>query len=262
MAPRVKSAQRVVEVFEFFAQRRAPATLTQICSTLDYPASSTFALLNTLRDMGYLDYSADDRTFVPTVRAALLGSWVNDAMLQDGTITRLMYRLRDETGCTTVLGLQSGDQVQYIQVVKGNDAADRNDVATGVLRPILRSAMGWILLTLKSKTELRALVARVNAQEPAANQVRLGELLGRVDECRQRGYAYSEGMATPGAGTITMLLAAPQHQPPMVLGLGGRISALRASHDRFVDALRHVVGQHREHIEALPQTFVARSTRR
>ncbi|MFP5245057.1 MAG: hypothetical protein ACLGH0_00080, partial [Thermoanaerobaculia bacterium] len=29
---------------------RAPATLTQICSALDYPASSTFALLNTLRD--------------------------------------------------------------------------------------------------------------------------------------------------------------------------------------------------------------------
>jgi hypothetical protein len=30
MAPPVKSAQRVVEVFEYFAQRRAPATQTQI----------------------------------------------------------------------------------------------------------------------------------------------------------------------------------------------------------------------------------------
>src|SRR5690606_26598612 len=88
MAPRVKSAQRVVEVFEYFAQRRAPATLTQICSTLDYPPSSTFVLLQTLRELGYLDYSIDERTFVPTVRAALLGLWVNDALLQDGTIVR------------------------------------------------------------------------------------------------------------------------------------------------------------------------------
>lgn len=261
MAPPVKSAQRVVEVFEYFAQRRAPATLSQICAALDYPASSTFALLNTLRDLGYLDYAREDRTFVPTVRAALLGIWVNDALLQDGTIVRLMYKLRDETGCTAVLGLQSGLQVQYIQVVKGNDAADRTDVATGALRPLLRSAMGWILLSLKPKAEVRALVSRINAQEPAASHARLAEVTARIDECRERGYAWSEGMATPGSGTITMLLAAPAHHPPLVLGLGGRISALRANHEGFVEALRSVVREHREHMEALPQKFGAGARR-
>lgn len=255
MAPPVKSARRVVEVFEFFAERRAPATLSQICAALGYPASSTFALLNTLRDLGYLDYAREDRTFVPTVRAALLGIWVNDALLQDGTIVRLMYRLRDDTGCTAVLGIQSGLQVQYIQVVKGNDGLHPTDVNTGALRPLLRSAMGLVVLALKSKAEIRALVSRANALEPAAPPVRFNELMARVDECRERGYAASEGVATPGSGIITMLLAAPQHQPPMVLGLGGRIATLRANHARFVEALRGVVEQHRAHMEALPETF-------
>ena len=262
MAPPVKSAQRVVEVFEFFAQRRAPATLSQICTALGYPASSTFALLNTLKDLGYLDYAREDRTFVPTVRAALLGIWVNDALLQDGTIVRLMYRLRDDTGCTAVLGIQSGLQVQYIQVVKGSDSLHRTDVNTGALRPLLRSAMGLVVLALKPKAEIRALVSRANAQEPAARQVRFNELMARVDECRERGYAFSEGVATPGSGIITMLLAAPQHQPPMVVGLGGRIVTLRANHERFVEALRGLVAQHRAHMEALPQTFAASSPTR
>lgn len=263
MAPRVKSAQRVVEVFEYFAQRRAPATLTQICSTLDYPPSSTFSLLNTLRDLGYLDYASEDRTFVPTVRAALLGLWVNDALLQNGTIVRLMYGLRDETGCTAVLGVQSGDQVQYIHVVKGTDAADRTDVATGAVRPLLRSAMGLVILALKTKAELRGLVSRLNAREQPQNQVRMSELLTRIDTYKSQGYASSEGLFTAGSGTITMLLAAPQHQPPMVIGLGGRITALRANRDRFVDALNEVVRQHRHHMEALPNTFVpANSPRR
>jgi DNA-binding IclR family transcriptional regulator len=257
MAPPVKSAQRVVEVFEYFAQRRAPATLTQVCAALGYPASSTFALLNTLRDLGYLDYSREERTFVPTVRAALLGIWVNDALLSDGTIVRLMYRLRDDTGCTAVLGIQSGFQMQYIQVVKGSDAAGRTDVSTGALRPLLRSAMGEVVLALKPRAELRALVSRINAQETAARQVRLSELQARLDLCRERGWSYSEGVSTPGSGIITMLLAAPQHQPPMVLGLGGRIAALRANKERFLDALRGVVAAHREHMEALPHTFVA-----
>ncbi len=256
MVPIVKSAQRVVEVFEYFAQRRAPATLSQISTTLGYPTSSTFALLSTLRDLGYLDYARDDRTFVPTVRAALLGIWVNDALMSDGTIVRLMYELRDQTGGTAVLAIQSDLQVQYIHVVKGNDGHHRTDVTTGALRPLLRSAMGDVILALKSKAELRTLVSRFNAQETSDKQVRLVDLIDRLEKVRQRGYAWSEGMATPGSGIISMLLAAPAHQPPMVLGLGGRIGLLRANRAKFLEALRHLVTQHRDHMEALPQKFV------
>ncbi|MBK9134119.1 MAG: helix-turn-helix domain-containing protein [Betaproteobacteria bacterium] len=258
MAPPVKSAQRVVEVFEFFAQRRAPATLSQVCSALGYPASSTFALLNTLRDLGYLDYARDDRTFVPTVKAALLGIWVNDALLRDDSIVGVMYELRDRTGCTCVLGIQSGFFVQYIHVVKGSEYADRTDVTTGALRPLLHSAMGDVILALKSRHEIRALVHRINAEEPPERQARLTDVLARVERTRDGGHGYSEGLATPGSGTITMLLAAPQHQPPMVLGLGARISALRANRERFVAALRKVVDEHRGHMEALPLKFAAR----
>lgn len=257
MAGSVKSAKRVVEVFEYFAQRRAPATLTEVADALAYPASSTFALLNTLRDLGYLDYARDDRTFVPTVRAALLGIWVNDALISDSTIVRLMYELRDQTSCTAVLGIQSGFHMQYIHVVKGDDAHGRTDVTTGALRPLLRSAMGDVVLALKSKSELRALVSRINAQEPAEHQVRLADLSIRLDQCREQGHAWSEGKATPGSGIITMLLAAPVHQPPMVIGLGGKISLLRANRERFIDALRNVVTLHRAHMEALPHKFVA-----
>lgn len=251
----VKSARRVIEVFEFFAQRRAPATLSEVAAALDYPVSSTFALLNTLRDMGYLHYLPGDRSFVPTVRAALLGIWVNDALMSDGTIVRLMYRLRDQTGETTVLGVQSGHFVQYINVVKGIDYAGPRHVQTGALRPLLRSGVGRILLGLKSRQELRTLVARINAEEPPDQHVRLAELLAELEESRRLGYAYTEGVTTPGSGIIAVLLAAPAHHPPMVLGLGGRIDRLREQRERFVVALQEVVAEHRAYMEALPVTF-------
>lgn len=257
MSASVKSAQRVVEVFEFFAQRRAPATLSQVASALDYPSSSTFALLNTLRDLGYLDYEREQRTYVPTVRAALLGLWVNDALLADGTVVRLMYQLRDETECTVTLGIQSGLQVQYIHVVKGGPAAGVTQVVAGATRPLLRSAVGQVILALKPRAELRALVTRINAEDKSAPPVRFNDLLAKLDECRERGYAYSEGVATPGSGTIAMLLAAPRHQPPMVLGLATRIPTLRTHRARYRDALLQVVKAHREHMELLPQTFSA-----
>lgn len=260
MAPRVKSAQRVVEVFEFFARRRGPATLTEVSAALGYPASSTFALLNTLRDLGYLDHARDDRTFVPTVRAALLGIWVNDALMVDGTIGRLMYDLRDSTGGSAVLAIQSGLAVQYIHVVKGGDAYARTDVATGTVRPLVRSAMGDVLLACKSRGEVRALVARSNAARAAAEApVRLADVTERIERVRAEGYAWSEGAATPGSGIVAVLLAAPRHQPPLALGLGARLSRLRANKARFLAALRAVVDAHRTHMEALPDTFAAAS---
>ncbi|MCK9511387.1 MAG: helix-turn-helix domain-containing protein [Pigmentiphaga sp.] len=253
--PLVKSAQRVVEVFEFFAGRRAPASLSQVAEALGYPVSSTFALLNTLRELGYLHYLPADRTFVPTVRAALLGIWVNDALMSDGTIMRLMYKLRDETGETTVLGVQSGHHVQYINVVKGMNYSSHRNVNTGALRPLLRSGAGRIILTLKSPQELRALVARINAEEPPSHHASLKTIMKELDECRRQGYAYTEGAATPGSGIIAVLLAAPAHQPPMVLGLGGKITRLREEREHLLAALQRVVVAHRAHMEALPASF-------
>ncbi|MBN9474837.1 MAG: hypothetical protein ABS43_02905 [Bordetella sp. SCN 67-23] len=255
MAPKVKSAQRAIEILEFFARRKAPATLSEIAAALDYPASSTLALLRTLSEMGYLDHSSSERTFVPTVKAALLGIWVNDALMADGTIARLMYQMREETGGTPTLGIQSGHHVQYIHVVRGPDALHRRDVAPGTLRPLLRSAMGTVLLSLKPPSELWALVNQINAHELPEHRVSMAELGKRIQQYRESGYAYSEGVSTPGAGIITLLLAAPAHQPPMALGIGASLVALRAKKLDFLKALQRVVELHRKHMEALPDKF-------
>ncbi|VCU68387.1 DNA-binding transcriptional activator MhpR [Pigmentiphaga humi] len=255
MAPKVKSAQRTIEILEYFARRKAPATLSEIAGKLGYPPSSTLALLRTLSEMGYLDYAHAERTFVPTVKAALLGIWVNDALMSDGTIARLMYDMREQTGGTPTLGIQSGHYVQYIHVVRGKDALHRPDVAPGALRPLLRSAMGTVLLSLKPPSELWALAGRINAQEPPEHRMSMAELGRRIREYREQGYAYSEGVSTPGAGIITVLLAAPAHQPPMALGIGASIATLRARKLEFLQALQRVVELHRKHMEALPYKF-------
>ena len=45
MDPVVKSAGRVLEVFEFFAHRHAPATVSEVTAALGFPLSSTSVLL-------------------------------------------------------------------------------------------------------------------------------------------------------------------------------------------------------------------------
>jgi DNA-binding IclR family transcriptional regulator len=247
----VKSALRVIKVFEFFAARQEPAGLMEVARALGSPPSSTSALLNTLQRLGYLDYDRHRRTFVPTIRAALLGIWVNDQLLSDGTVLRVMYELRERTNETVVLGTQSGLHVQYIQVMHSLFRRSGPEVATGRLRPLLRSAVGQLILSLKDDQEIQALARRINAEEKdTAKRVPLDQLMRNVEACRREGYGYSEGATTPGAGIIAVLLPAAPHQPPIALGIGAALPKLREQKLNYLAALRHAVEVHGRHIES------------
>lgn len=247
----VKSAQRVIEIFEFFADRQRPSTLMQIARALNYPASSTSAILKSLQMMGYLDYDRVNRTFIPTVRSALLGIWVNDALLGDSTILGLMMGLRDSAHATVVLGTQVGMQMRYIHVMRALEYQPPAHFRSGCARPLASSAVGYVILSLKKDQEVIAITRRLNAEEPDPHRrVNIDMLLEKLRIVRRQGFAYTEGAATPGGGMIAMLLAAPVHQAPMVLGLGGPIAMLRDKRGDFVTALRQTVEQHRLRMEA------------
>ena len=255
----VKSAHRVVQIFEFFANRQAPAGLMEVARALGSPPSSTLALLNTLQNLGYLDYDRHQRTYVPTLRAALLGIWVNDLLLSDGTVLRLMVKLREKTGETVVLGTQSGLQVQYIQVMHSLIRRSGPEVATGRLRPLLKSAVGQLMLSVKDDQEVLALARRINAEEkdPAA-RMRIDDLMRKIEACRREGYGYTEGATTPGAGIVAVLLPTPPHQPLIALGIGAALRKLREQKLNYLAALRQAVHVHGRQI-GLPSGKGART---
>ena len=249
-APSVKSAGRALEILEFFADCRQPSTLSEVAQALGYPLSSTSALLTTLRDLGYLAHDPENRTFMPTLRTALLGIWVNNLFLNDGNILKMMYRLRDRTRDTVVLGAQSGLHVQYIHVVRSLVRRSSPYVMVGRLRPLLRSAVGHAILSLKPDEEILAITRRINAAErDPANWVRPSELMKWIARCRREGYGYTEGLTTPGSGIVAVLLAAPAHQPPIALGIGAPIARLRKQKQTYLAALRSVVEVHRRYME-------------
>ena len=95
----VKSAGRVLEIFEFFAHRHGPATVSEVAGTLGFPLSSTSVLLKSLLALGYLEYEPRAREYQPTIRFAVLGTWIFERLFADEEeIPRLMDELQAETG--------------------------------------------------------------------------------------------------------------------------------------------------------------------
>jgi DNA-binding IclR family transcriptional regulator len=241
-----KSAMRALEVLEYFDDVRRGATVGEVTSALGYPQSSTSYLLKTLTGLGYLDFDATARTYMPTPRVALLGAWISGAAITDGTLIRLMREIAERTGQTAVLSARHGIYAQYIHVMEV-----RNDfqmhVPIGTRRLLVWSAAGFALLGDEAEADIRALVLRTNAElGPSRGPVNLREVLVNVATFRARGHFFSSELVTPKGGHIAMRL--PCELSPgrtLVLGVSGGSDRLGRDERRIVETMRGLIEEYR-----------------
>src|ERR1700712_485157 len=99
----VKSAQRVIELLELFSDLRMGITVADVASTLKMPQSSTSALLHSLHTLGYLTLDREGRTYLPTSRVALLGAWIEPALVREGPVLQMMRTIAEEVGFSVFL---------------------------------------------------------------------------------------------------------------------------------------------------------------
>ncbi|WP_236702173.1 IclR family transcriptional regulator [Cupriavidus basilensis] len=238
----IKSAKRVLEVFEFFAERRRPISVGELAAALNYPQSSSSVLLKSLVKLRYLDYDRNARLYAPTMRVALLGGWVHDQLFTEASLSKVIDGLHEASGQTVMLGMRNDAYVQYIYLVQGANTEIPWYIKPGSLRPLARSALGKVLLSRETDVNAMLLLRRINAEESdPANRVPSADLLRELDMIRQQGYAYTEGTVNPSAGVIAIELPTPASQPPMAVGIGAAIEVLRANRQTYLDMLREAV---------------------
>lgn len=223
----VKSAGRVLEILEYFDDLQRPSTVMEISCALKYPQSSTSALLRSLAGLGYLHYDRHARTYIPSSRVALLGSWLNTQFIAAGSIVAMMRELNRKTGDTIVLATRTGLYVQYIHVVQATSPA-RLHLTLGTVRPLVASGAGYAALTVLSDSEVTHLVMRSNDElKGFAPKVDARELIRNLESVRQKGYAFTCDLVTQGGGIIATLLPRVGDQAQTVIGIGGISTVMR-----------------------------------
>jgi DNA-binding IclR family transcriptional regulator len=234
----VKSAGRVLQIFELFDVLQREVTVLEISELLGYPQSSTSMLVRSLVSLGYLSNDTKTKTYKPTNRVALLGKWISQELVGDGDLLRLMARVRQRTGQAVVLASRNGLNAQYIHVVQATEAA-RLFVVQGSQRSLIRSGVGYALLADMADVDIRRLAMRINAEQPdPADIVPMSDLMATIADVRVRGYAISTNLVTPGAGIIAMPLHETAAHARLVIGIGGVSEVLRSREDEMVAVLR------------------------
>ncbi len=238
----VKSAARALQILELFDELRRDAKVSEISERLQYPQSSTSALLKSLTFLGYLNYDKFRRTYIPSTRVAMLGAWLDNRPIRDGTFTRMLECIWHESSQTIIVAARNGIYAQFIHVLQAT-TAHRFHVPRGSRRYLCSSATGLVLIADLPEQEIRALVHRTNVENHSGVALMARDVLGRAREASAAGYYFSRGLVTSGAGSIAMRLPTDLDPSgrPLVVAMSGPLEHLIENEKRYVEMMRGAI---------------------
>ncbi len=247
----VKSALRVLDIFELLAHRPDGLSLSEISNELDIPKSSAHGLINTLLNRGYLREGRQDRTYRLGARLFELGSgyMAGTDLITDGQeVVSETARACDET---VHLAILDEDEVLYVAKEEGTNTI-RMVSAVGKRFPAYGTGVGKMMLSALSAEELDRLyppdkpmesITAGTITDPTAFRRELAEI-------RSRGYATDYEESTPGLSCIAApvfdsedrIVAAISVSVPTVRFTDERQAELRALVQQGAGRLSRILG--------------------
>lgn len=234
----VKSADRVIDIFEYFADRKDLASLAQISAELPIPKSSCLQLLATLEGRGYLYRLGEEPRYYPSSRWLTHAEVItaNDPIRE--RVRPAMEALRDTLNETVILANLSGMRVRYLDVAETSRII-RFVAVAGETKPIHPAASGRALLGLMPAAARTKFVQALPFERFTQHTVTSRKhLLESVAEGAARGWHFSVGehqddlasIAAPlrlAGGNFALVVGAPRHRAESAINRIGE--ALKAA---------------------------------
>lgn len=200
----VRQAQNVLRLMEFFAARKAPATLAEVSAAFDWPRSSTHNLLKTLHDAGFLYEPKVRAGFYPTLRWLQLAQEIAKAEPLPEALIQLVHDLAEETGETAWVSAPNGLFAVMLYVVE-SQAPVRYTARPGDRVPIHATASGQALLSRMPPRDIEVILRKVDyIRHGVGTPVTQAEVLRNLAEGKARGWFASASNYSADLGGVAM----------------------------------------------------------
>ncbi|GAA0898048.1 IclR family transcriptional regulator [Pseudonocardia zijingensis] len=202
---KVPAAHQVLAILSHLGRQAGPVPAAAVARELGLPRSTTYQLLATLAESGFVVHLADDRRYSLGVAAYELATgYARQAPLQ--RVSRVpLARLVDRTGHTAHLAVMHGREVIYLIEER---APGRPPLVTdvGVRLPSHLTASGRAMLAALPAAQVRALFPTQDAFVTRHDRGprSLSALRRLLVEARRWGHAVEDGEVTPGFATVAV----------------------------------------------------------
>jgi DNA-binding IclR family transcriptional regulator len=205
----VPALERGLQILRLFSRSRTIIRPPQIASELDIPRSTVHRLSVALEDMGFLRRIEPGNGYALGPAVLTLGFEYLSSLDIVQLSNPVLMRLRDETECSSQLGVRNGTNVIYLSR-HASLAGITSHVNVGSILPAHATVMGRIMLADLSQTERAALYGKSKleayTEHTPTSLTALEKLLAKD---RRLGCAISYGFFEGG---VTSVAAAVRDQ--------------------------------------------------
>ncbi|GIP31849.1 IclR family transcriptional regulator [Paenibacillus sp. J2TS4] len=210
--PKVKSADRVLDILELFTGEQDHYNLTEISRSLNMPPSSTYQLIQNMVDRGYLEEEKSGKRF----RIGYKLFMIRSRYMQGTSLTSEFYQLAEriihDVNETVSLAIRRDDQLLYI-AEKVSTRPLRYTPNLGGTLPLHATASGKVFLAYLDEEELLALYPQQELEPVTAKTIRsFSSLLQELKLVREQGFGYNEGETVEGVHCIAGPVWDHEHQ--------------------------------------------------
>jgi IclR family transcriptional regulator, acetate operon repressor len=238
----VRQAANVLELLEFFVRRKAPATLSEIADSLHWPRSSTFNLIQTLVDRGYLYEPRPRSGYYPSPRWFAVAQQVAAAEPLPEFVHALVGELSAETGETAAIGAPAGINAIFVDVQE-SPAAVRYFAQVGHRLPIHATSTGRALLAQYSREERFALYRRIEFRQwSPTTPISIDAVEAELRRSAERGYHQSLADFSPDLAGVALPLPVGDRRLSVVVA--GPMFRMLDRLERVADNIRRAVKRH------------------
>lgn len=233
----VKTAGRTLDLFEVFARKRGPLSLSDLAQQIGSPVSSAHALVKTLRARGFV-YVLDERKLIyPTKRILSIAQLIaeNDPVVE--LALPILTEIQKKSEETLILGKRQGDHIVYLEVLESNHSI-RYSARPGDTKPLHSSAIGKAMSSLVSDAELRALMKKTAKTKVTPSTITdPDELCADIAAGRERGVFVTRGENVPDVMAIAIPVTVGEE--PFGIAIAGPMQRMTEKEEDCMGYLDH-----------------------
>lgn len=196
---------KAFSILEVLARTGRPLSLAELAEESRQPKPSTFRILRSLRDLGYVDQTEERGTYTLSERLRSLREYGRDEALREKALP-MMERLHEEFDETVNLGVLEGLYIRYAHALETTQAL-RSIVKPGARDAFHTTALGRAVAAYLPEAQQTRLIAKAVALEPAGRRKTLrARLEQELRATRERGWALEEEETVPGVTCMAIPL--------------------------------------------------------
>lgn len=189
----VQSIARAFAIAEEIARNREGIGLAELSKRVGLHNSTTFHLVKTMVQLGYVSQLADSRKYRIGRRMFTLAAGALDEIELVNVATPVLEKLTSETGEYSHFAIRSGEQIVVVAKTAGTGIFQLVD-RTGAVRPAHATALGKVLLAALAPPQLARYMETCDLHRYTAKTIVEREtLLREVEEVRRNGLAFDDG---------------------------------------------------------------------